>query len=133
MSFVRPLIASALLTVFAFVTGCAGMADRSVVFRDTQRRYTQLMRYTDYDKAGRYVLPEARPSFRARTSALGDLRFSDYQVEEVETDGDTATARVSYIGYRVSSPIVVTFVEEQQWTLMGSNWQVRSTIEESTQ
>lgn len=132
MTFVRPLIATALLTVFAIATGCAGMGDRAVVFRDTQRRYTQLMRYTDFDKAGRYVMPEERQSFRARTTALGDLRFSDYEVQEVETDGDNATARVSYIGYRQSSPIVVTFVEEQHWELTGSNWQVRSTIEEHT-
>lgn len=133
MSFVRPLIAGSVLAALAFATGCAGMGDRAVLFRDTQRRYTQFMRFTDFDKAGRYVVPEERKSFRETTSALGDLRFSDYQVVEVETDGDTATARVSYTGFRDSSPIVVTFVEEQQWELSGSNWQVRSTLEESTQ
>lgn len=132
MTFVRPLIATTLLSAFAFATGCAGISDRAVVFRDTQRRYTQLMRFTDFDKAGRYVVPEERQSFRARTTALGDLRFSDYEVQEVETDGDTATARVSYIGFRDSSPIVVTYVEEQQWELAGSQWQVRSTLEERT-
>jgi len=133
MSFVRPLIASSVLAVLALAAGCAGMGDRSVMFHDTQRRYTRLMRFTEFDKAGRFVVPEERQSFRARTSGLGDLRFSDYQVQEVESDGDTGIARVSYTGYRVSSPIVVTFVEEQQWELTGSSWQVRSTIEERTQ
>ena len=133
MTFVRPLIAGSLLTALAFATGCAGMGDRDVLFRDSQRRYTQLMRFTEFDKAGSFVVPEERQSFRESTKALGDLRFSDYELQEVASDGDTATARVSYIGFRRSSPIVVTYVEEQQWELMGSTWQVRSTLEEHTQ
>jgi hypothetical protein len=133
MSFVRPLVAGSVLSVLVLAAGCAGMSDRGVMFRDTQRRYTQLMRFTEFDKAGHFVVPEERDSFRATTKALGDLRFSDYQVQDVETAGDTGTARVSYTGYRVSSPIVVTFVEEQQWERTGDSWQVRSTIEEHTQ
>lgn len=133
MSFARSLVAGSVLAALALATGCAGIGDRDVVFRDTQRRYTQYMRFTDFDKAGRYVIAEDRRDFRARTTALGNMRFSDYEVQEVETDGDTATARVSYTGFRASSPIVVTFVEDQAWQLVGSNWQVRSTMEEVTQ
>jgi hypothetical protein len=113
--------------------GCASMSDKMTVFQDTQRRYTQLMRFTDYEKAGRYVVPEERRSFRERTGALGDLRFSDYDIEDVQTSGDSATARVAYMGYRASSPIMVTYVEEQVWEFESGTWQVRSVLEQVEQ
>lgn len=129
MSFIRPGVACTLL--FA-MTSCAGMGDRTVVFHDTQRRYTRLMRFTDYEKAGRFVAPDSRQQFRDRTAALGNLRFTDYQLQEVEATGDTAIARVEYVGYRANQPVVVTYVEEQQWELMGGSWVVRPIIEERT-
>lgn len=120
------------LATSALATGCASVSDKMVVFQDTQRRYTQLVRFTDYEKAGRYVVPEDRRAYRERTGALGDLRFSDYDIEDVQADGDSATARVQYVGYRSSSPIVVTYVEEQEWRFESGTWQVRSVIEERT-
>jgi hypothetical protein len=127
MSFVRPGLACALL--FA-MTSCATVADKSVIFHDAQRRYTRLMRFTDYERAGRFVAPDRREEFRERTAALGDLRLSDYELQDVELNGDTAIARVEYVGYRASQPIVVTYVEEQQWELMDGAWQVRPILEE---
>lgn len=114
----------------ALTTGCATVSDKKVVFQDTQRRYTQLMRFTDFEKAGRYVVPEDRSYFRERTGALGDLRFSDYEISDVQATGNSGTARVEYIGYRASSPIIVTYVEEQEWQFVSGAWQVRSILEE---
>lgn len=112
---------------------CAHIAeDQALMFEVSQRRYTQLIRFTDYERAGRYVAPDDRVGFRARTEALGDLRFTDYEVREVENLGNTATAQVAYIGYRASDPIVVTYVEDQEWENDGGAWVVRSHIEEHT-
>ena len=118
---------AALLAGFGAL-GCANVSDPALMFRETQRRYTQLMRFTDYEKAGRFVAPDDRSAFRDRTAALGDLRFTDYEVREVENLGDTGTAHVEYIGYRASDPVVMTYVEDQQWERDGGAWVVRSKI-----
>lgn len=107
---------------------CATVSDPALMFQETQRRYTQYIRFTDYEKAGRYVAEDERSAFRDRTAALGDLRFTDYEVREVENLGDTATAKVEYIGYRSSDPIVMTYVETQQWERSAGVWLVRPQI-----
>lgn len=135
MSPFRPMLrAFVLASIAGFgALGCATVSDPALMFQETQRRYTQLMRFTDYERAGRFVAPDERSAFRERTAALGDLRFTDYEVREIENLGDTATAEVQYVGYRASAPIVVTYVEEQHWERSGGAWIVRPTIEERQQ
>lgn len=130
----RPMLGMVIVALLAGLgsLGCASVSDHALMFHETQRRYTQLMRFTDYEKAGRYVALDDRSAFRDRTSALGDLRFTDYEVREIEDLGDTATATVAYIGYRASDPIVVTYVETQQWERSAGVWLVRSQIAERT-
>jgi hypothetical protein len=82
----------------ALLAGCATLTDNVATFHDTQRRYTQLMRFSDYDHAGLYVAPDAR-------------------------------AKVEYFGYRASSPIVVTYVEDQRWERQGTSWIVHPSLE----
>jgi len=105
--------------------GCATVADRALMFQETQRRYTQLMRYTDFGRAGHFVAPDARSEFREATSALGDLHFTDYEIRDIQDLGSTATAEVQYVGYRASDPVVVTYVEKQEWERDGGVWVVR--------
>jgi hypothetical protein len=120
----RPMIAAALLVAFGAL-GCASVSDQALMFEVTQHRYTQLMRFTDYDKAGKYVAPDARSAFRDRTESLGDLHFTDYVVRDIENLGTTAKAEVQYVGYRASDPVVVTYVETQEWELANGVWLVR--------
>jgi hypothetical protein len=114
----------ALLGAFG-VLGCATISDPALMFKETQRQYTQLMRFTEFAKAGHFVAPDARSEFRDATTALGDLRFSDYEVRDIQDLGNTATAEVKYIGYRTSDPVVVTYVETQEWERDGGVWLVR--------
>jgi hypothetical protein len=113
----------------ALLAGCATLTDNVATFHDTQRRYTQLMRFSDYDHAGLYVAPDAREKFLDRTEKLGDLRFSDYEIREIDGNGTTAHAKVEYFGYRASSPIVVTYVEDQRWERQGTSWIVHPSLE----
>lgn len=113
--------------------GCATLTDQKVMFKDTQRRYTRLMRFTDFDKARAFVAPDAKEEFRDTTDALGNIRITDYEIEEFESDGKVGTALVQYSGFRPTSPTVVTLSEEQRWELVGNTWTVRSTLAENTQ
>jgi hypothetical protein len=129
MSRLRPVALAASLLV---LSSCAGsMAQQNVaIFHDAQRRYTRLVRFSDWEKAGRFVAPDARQVFRSETAALGDLRFSDYEIQDVQAFGDTATALVAYTGWRASSPTVVTYLEDQQWELAeDGTWVVRPKLE----
>lgn len=131
MAAIRRLWTLALVSIVGLgALGCATVADPALMFQETQRRYTHLMRFTDYERAGRFVAPDERVAFRERTASLGDLRFTDFEIHEIENLGDTATATVAYVGYRASDPIVVTFVEEQSWERLDGAWVVRSMIEE---
>jgi hypothetical protein len=125
---IRPVALA--LVALTCLASCATVAEQEVVFHDTQRRYTKLVRFTDWERAGRFVAPDARAQYRADTLSLGDLRFSDYEIQDVQTDGDTATAFVAYTGWRASSPVVVTYVEEQKWEISEGAWVVRPKIAE---
>ena len=113
--------------------GCATFTDQGAMFKETQRRYTRLMRFTDFDKARAFVAPDAKDQFRKTTAGLRDIRFTDYEIEEIETDGKVGTVMVAYSGYRASSPTIVTLSEEQHWELAGNSWIVRPTLEEDDQ
>ena len=110
--------------------GCATLTDQNTMFHDSQKRYTRLMRFTDFDRARSFVAPDARQEFHARTDSLRDIHFTDYEVQEIENSRTSATVTVRYTGYRSSSPIVITFSEEQLWELADNTWTVRPTLEE---
>jgi hypothetical protein len=118
--------------VFAAL-GCATLTDQRVMFKDSQRRYTRLMRYTDFDRARAFVAVDAKDDFRETTEGLRDIRFTDYEIQEIESDGKSGTVTVEYSGYRASSPTVVTLSEEQHWELAGNTWIVRPTLAENAQ
>lgn len=133
MRFRRAAIIVVSSSVVLGTLGCATLTDQRVMFKDTQRRYTRLMRFTDFDKARAFVAVDAKDEFRETTEALGNIRITDYEIEEFESDGKVGTATVQYSGFRPTSPTVVTLSEEQRWELVGNTWTVRPTLAENTQ
>lgn len=113
--------------------GCATLTDQGAMFKDSQRRYTRLMRFTEFDRARAFVAVDAKDEFRETTEALGNIRFTDYEIEEIESDGKVGTVTVQYSGYRPTTATVVTLSEEQHWELVGNTWTVRPTLAEITQ
>jgi hypothetical protein len=110
--------------------GCATLTDQNTMFHDSHKRYTRLMRFTDFDRARSFVAPDAREAFHDRTDSLRDIHFTDYEVQEIENGRTSGTVTVRYTGYRSSSPVVITFSEEQLWELADNTWTVRPTLEE---
>jgi len=110
--------------------GCATLTDQNTMFHETQKRYTHLMRFTDFDRARSFVAADARRAFQDRTAALRDIHFTDYAIQEIDSGKTSATVTVEYTGYRSSSPVVITFSEEQHWTLADNAWTVRPTLQE---
>jgi len=125
---IRPLVLAG-LGASLLATACSTLFPTTpeAKFEETQRHYTQSVRWANYSVAQTFVEPEARQDFQSRADDLHGLRFADYRIQSVaiEPNGKTATARVTYIGYRSASPVAVAFDEEQHWTYKSGGWLVR--------
>ena len=116
------------------LAGCATPGHQETVLKETQRLYTRHMRWSDYDRAAKFVAPEGREAFLERTDQLGPLRIIDYRVllMDIEDQALSATVLVNYSAYRRSSPVAIIVRERQQWqreTETGK-WHVSSSFEE---
>jgi len=124
--------AALLLLAPLFTSACAALFPNSVEERlhDSQLHYTQCVRWSNFEKAQGFVAPEARNDFLMQTNELGGLRVTDYRLRSVDFGPDkrTATAHVTYIAYRPSSPVAVAFDEEQRWELKDGAWKVNPVL-----
>ncbi len=109
------------LALLALLGGCAidlndpyQARDR---LKDTQREFTQYLRWGVIEKAAQFVVPEQRAEFETLAPNLTDLRLTDYETLSVETiDENHAKILVRFRGYSMSSPIERTIDIEQDWT-----------------
>lgn len=113
--------------------GCAQLQHQlepQFIFQESQRRYTQLVRWAEFDRAGGFVAEEARAEFLAKAAELGRVRFTDYKLRETtfSDDGDEVTVRVTYYVYLRTQPIAIALDEEQQWKRENDAWMVRPTF-----
>jgi len=120
--------AALLLLAPLFTGACAALFPNSLEERlhDSQLHYTQCVRWSNFEKAEGFVVPEAREGFLTQANQLGNMRVTDYRLRSVDIGPDkrSATARVTYIAYRPSSPVAVAFDEEQRWELKDGSWKV---------
>ncbi len=130
----RALARTALLLALFCVTACATSGQRESDFTDSQLKYTQMVRWSDFDRAEEFVDPEKREDFIEVTDKLGGIRFIDYRIHELEFDADKneAQATVIYSAYKASAPTAVAVEEEQNWRLddLTKTWVVTSTFVE---
>jgi hypothetical protein len=107
--------------------------DRKLSFSESQRQYTVLVRFAEFQKAKAFVFEDEREKFMTDIAAFKEARFTDYESEEVDLDEEkrTATVRVTYKAYLPSNPYEIEIVEIQEWSRegMGNTWQVHSRFE----
>lgn len=136
--FGRRFALSALAFCTLWVGACAGLPswsdlDQEAVFEDAQKRYTLLMRWAEFERASRYVDPDHRADFLEEAEKLRELRFTDYVLRsrELHADQESATARVFYRAYHVSSLIETTYEETQEWRRDEESgaWRVQPTLQ----
>ena len=126
----RWLVLCALLLVGP--TGCVTWFTDPMGYRaafdDTQRQYTQAIRWGVIEKATAFVDPSLRESFLAQQPAFDNLRITDFSIGEVDYRGDTAQVTVSYETYSLDSPVERKIREEQSWHREGGRWLVRTDV-----
>jgi hypothetical protein len=105
---------------------------REVSLTEQQKRYTELIRWSAFSKAVRFVQHDQREEFMKVAPPLKDFRFSDYDSEPVELDdAGECTVHVVYYGYRTDSPFEVEVHETQHWKRANitNEWLVTSKFE----
>lgn len=110
--------------------------DRELTLEEAQHRYTVLMRWSQFQKAKKFVAAENKAQFIDSTEALEDMRFTGHESEAVEIDSekDSATVEVTYTLYTTALPYEVEIKEVQTWERNGLTnvWNVESQFESKT-
>ena len=123
---------AALVLFLTNLTGCAldlkdPFNDRAFL-DDTQKEFSQSLRWGAIEKAAAFVVPEQRAEFDQLKPTLSELRITDYEMMSLERLSDTeAKAAVRYRGYTLSSPIERSIVINETWILDPAthHWMVR--------
>jgi hypothetical protein len=122
--------------LFSFGTGCVAMnalqeydwMGTKARFTEEQKLYTRLVRWSEFSRASEKVDPESRSAFMKDLRGLGEIRFTDYEVEAPDYDriAQTATVHVTYYAYRPETLEAATFTEDQIWKrdLETGDWHV---------
>jgi hypothetical protein len=117
--------------------GCAtvtswDLMDHEGDFEDIHKKYTQDIRWGDYEKASVFVADEDLDGFKAQIPQLEDIRFTDYEIREhdYEVERDTATVRVTYHGYSIKTMVERSVEETQEWEIIPDTreWRVRPNL-----
>lgn len=103
---------------------------RQYELEQSQKRYSDLVRWSKFDEAAQFVAPEGRRAFRDRMPDFKEIRFTDHSTGPWELDEEKrhTVIEVTYTGYSMRSPIEVEVHETQTWTREGNNssWRVVS-------
>jgi hypothetical protein len=125
-----------LLAALLGLSGCSTITDpldRRGQFEDTQEAFTQYVRWGRFDEASQFVDPEMREQFMSYAPEFSDLRFSEYQIIEIDMrEGlKSASVQVRYTGYRLSMPFEKTVSLTEEWTRDEDTgvWTVKLDIE----
>jgi len=106
--------------LLATLSGCASIdpLGRRSDFDDIQRNFTQYIRWGKFKEASQLLEPELRSDFLDLAPQLSDLRFTDFEILDVDLDQKTlakATVEVRFEGYNLSSPVQKSVTLKQTW------------------
>ena len=99
-----------------------------------QKRYTDLVRFSNFDAASRYLAIEDRKAYLKGLPREDRLRFLDYEIEPVHINEELnhALVRVVYTAYSPWTLVEFTVVERQEWSRpkgLANAWTVKSEFE----
>jgi hypothetical protein len=138
----RHALAALLLAATTVAPGCwfvsYGKIDplsSGAAFDDAQRRFTQLVRWGQWEKASEMVAPDSRSRFAEVMKSLSDVRFTDWEIVQLEMGEGFHTAHVvvRVAGYRESTLTHHEARMAQEWERkdgISSHWIVRPALDE---
>lgn len=123
-----------LALVGSLLAGCVSPTDpwgREDALEEAQRKYTELIRWGDVERAAQYVVPDQRDAFLRLAASMAHLRITDYEIGEIEFGEASASVTVVYHGYEVAQLLERSGREHQEWVREGidNTWQVRPQLQ----
>jgi hypothetical protein len=123
----------ALLTQFGCAFGEFRPDDpfnRQYELERSQKRYSDLVRWSKFDEAAQFVAADDRAAFEARMPDFKEIRFTDHETAPWQLDEEKreTVIEVTYTGYSMRTPLEIEVHETQHWTREGNNssWKVVS-------
>ena len=115
-----------MLLVLLAASGCAAFGDpmgRERALEGAQLRYTQHVRWGNFEAASEFVDPEQRDAFRGQAPAFDGIRITEYDIGRIEYAGnrESATVRVTYHGYSLATAQEWRIEEQQRWVRPGGD------------
>jgi len=126
-----PVLVIALLTSL----GCANsIRMKQSALEDSQRKYTELVRWGEIESASTYVDPEMSEAFIDAAAHFKDIRFTNFESGPLQfgAESETATVSVVYHAYSTRTLVEKRFVEHQTWyrDVDSENvWRVRPNLD----
>jgi hypothetical protein len=108
----------ALLGASGCLSAITDPLNRRGEFEDTQTKFTQYVRWGNFQEASKFVAPELRDEFMAFAPEFSTVRFSDYEITNVDIQEGikSASVQVRYTGYRLDMPVEKSVDLTQEWT-----------------
>lgn len=131
----RPAAILSALVILAGVACAPALTDpfgRQGALQEHQRRYTQLVRWGEIERAAAFVDPAQREKYLENEDAFDSFRITDFEIGPFDyRDDDTVRVRVSYHGYSIATLIEQRIRETQEWYQPegASQWMVRPEVE----
>jgi hypothetical protein len=105
---------------------------RERALEGAQLRYTQHVRWGEFDAASEFVDPAVRADFLAQAPSLEGIRITEYDIGRIRYEGnrDSATVHVIYHAYSLATAQERRIEEQQHWVRPGKDntWWVQPEI-----
>jgi hypothetical protein len=132
----RLAMTTALAVATFAVLGCSSTfsnpSGKKNALEESQRRYTELVRWGEIERASAFVDPELLDDFLDQAVEIQRIRFTDFESGPPRfSDGnDTASVTVIYHAYSLSTLVEKQIREKQEWYRDGAlnMWMVRPEI-----
>ncbi len=134
----RWLVAAALCATAGCASSPADPMGRQNSLEQSQRRYTQLVRWGELERASVFVESELRDGFLAYADDLASIRITDFESGTPDYgEGEaTATVKVTYHAYSTHTFLERKIHEKQEWFRdagLSNTWTVRPQLDEIVQ
>lgn len=105
------------------LTACLGPADVGIGLPTTSSGFCESMRWSDFQSAAVYLVPEVRENFLEQFREDEDLKIVSSRVIKVDVGEDEGFAGVLYQMeyYRLPSNSIKKWRWEQRWVLVREN------------
>jgi len=133
----RLAVVSTLAMAIFTAIGCAGTfsnpSGKQNALEESQRRYTELVRWGQIERASAFVDPELQDEYLDHATAIQGIRFTDFESGPPRFgDGNnSASVTVVYHAFSLSTLVEKRIRENQEWyreTGPTNQWRVRPNL-----